>query len=88
MPRICLVVPVLLVLMPRTLPAFTLQLDSTAFAVTPMFSDVTEFSIRVEVDAALAPGRYENPPLDAVSYSVTGPLAPGNPSGQGHVALS
>jgi len=61
--------------------AFDLLLDSSDFQRTPVFSDVTDFDFRVHVDADLAPGVYNNPPLVEVSYRVSGTLEPGTPSG-------
>jgi len=61
--------------------AFDLELASGDFQRTPICSDVTDFDFRIHVDADLAPGVYNNPPLIAASYRVSGTLAPGTPSG-------
>jgi hypothetical protein len=60
--------------------AFDLKFDSGDFQRTPVFSDVTAFDFRITVDADLAPGVYNNPPLIEVSYRVAGTLVPGTPS--------
>ena len=59
----------------------TLSLSSDQFQVTPVFSNVDEFTVLVEVDAPLAAGIFNNPDIVEVAYTVTGDLAAGTPSG-------
>jgi hypothetical protein len=61
--------------------AFTVTIPSSAFVVTPVFSNVTFFTITIEVDEPLAPGAFVNPTITSVVYQVTGTLEPGTPSG-------
>ncbi|MEO1035433.1 MAG: hypothetical protein AAFX44_07735 [Pseudomonadota bacterium] len=58
-----------------------LSLSSDNFQVTTVFSNVDEFQFDIEIDGALQPGVYNNPPLERVTYSVTGELVAGTPSG-------
>lgn len=66
---------------------FTLTVSSNDFVTTPVFSNVTTFDFEVVIQGDLAPGEYTNPPLDSVSYRVSGDLAPGTPSGFPSFAL-
>jgi len=59
----------------------TITLNSGDFTVAPVFSDIREFSITIEIDQTIAAGVYDNPPLISVDYSVSGTLAAGTPSG-------
>ena len=61
--------------------AFTLTIPSSAFVVTPVFSNVGFFSITIEVDAPLLPGVYTEADISSVVYRVTGTLEPGTQSG-------
>jgi hypothetical protein len=63
--------------------AQTMQLSTTSsdYEVTAVFSEVTFFTIDIEIDAALAPGIYINPDIISVTYQVTGSLEPDTPSG-------
>lgn len=54
--------------------AFTLNLSSTQFGLTPSFNAVTSFQFEIDVSAPLAPGVYDNPGLAHVTYSVLGML--------------
>ena len=58
-----------------------LSTSSDDYQVSPVFSDVGFFAINIEIDAALAPGVYVDPPIINVTYQVTGVLEPGTPSG-------
>ncbi|MEO0574715.1 MAG: hypothetical protein AAF004_04565 [Pseudomonadota bacterium] len=66
----------------------TITLSSADFTVSPIFSDIREFTITIEIDQAVAVGVYDNPPLVSVDYDVTGTLAAGTPSGFTAFALS
>lgn len=57
------------------------------YQLTNAFSDVDIFSITVVIDAPMAPGVYVNPNIISVSYSVSGALTPGTPSGFQNFAL-
>lgn len=59
----------------------TLSTTSNDYVTTPVFSDVTSFSINIEIDAPLAVGVYVDPPIINVTYQVTGTLVAGTPSG-------
>ncbi len=59
----------------------TLSLSSDDFVVTPVFSLVETFAIDIEINAPLAVSNYVNPDIVSVSYSVSGTLEPGTPSG-------
>ena len=61
--------------------AFTLVIPSSDFVVTPVFSDVAFFSIRIEIDEPFRRGLYVNPTITNVEYQVMGVLEPGTPSG-------
>jgi hypothetical protein len=58
-----------------------LSTSSDDYQLTTVFSDVRIFSINIEIDAALAPGVYVDPPIINVVYRVMGELVPGTPSG-------
>ena len=62
-------------------------ISSTDFQITNVFSDVDTFDIAIEIDTPLAPGMYVNPDIVGVSYSVSGTLTPGTPSGFTNFAL-
>ena len=66
---------------------FTLSISSNDFVATPVFSDVTTFDFEVVVEGDLAPGAYNNPQLVSVTYSVSGDLVSGTPSGFPSFAL-
>ena len=62
-------------------------ISSNDFQITNVFSDVDTFDIAIEIDLPLASGNYVNPDIVAVSYSVSGSVAPGTPSGFTNFAL-
>jgi len=62
-------------------------ISSNDFQITNVFSDVGTFDIAIEIDLPLASGNYVNPNIVAVSYSVSGTLVPGTPSGFPSFAL-
>jgi len=64
-----------------------LSLSSDDYQVTNVFSDVDTFAINIEIDAPLAAGSYVNPDIVSVSYSVSGTLVAGTPSGFQSFAL-
>lgn len=64
-----------------TAQTMTLSLSSDDFQVTPVFSNVDEFTVLVEIDAPLAAGTFTNPDIVEVTYTVTGDLVAGTPSG-------
>ena len=66
---------------------FTLSISSNDFVATPVFSNVTTFDFEVVVEGDLAPGAYNNPQLVSVTYSVSGDLVSGTPSGFPSFAL-
>lgn len=55
--------------------------SSDDFVVTNVFSDIDTFAFDIEFAVPLAPGTYINPQIVSVSYSVSGTLEPGTPSG-------
>lgn len=59
----------------------TLSTSSDQYVVTTIFSDVSDFTIDIEIDMPLAAGVYENPPINSVVYQVIGVLEAGTPSG-------
>jgi hypothetical protein len=59
----------------------TLRMANGDFQISNTFSDVGIFNIRVEIDAPLAAGVYNNPDIIDVTYQVMGNLVPGTPSG-------
>lgn len=64
-----------------------LSVSSDDYLVTNVFSDVDTFDIDIEINSPLAPGVYINPDIINVTYSVTGVLEPGTPSGFPSFAL-
>ena len=58
-----------------------LSTSNEDFEVTNVFSDVDEFEFSIEIDAPLAIGVFENPPIVNVTYRVFGSLVAGTPSG-------
>lgn len=58
-----------------------LRLTDTDFVLTNTFSDVSDFSIEVLIDAPVTPGRYVDPPIELIAYRVQGTLAADTPSG-------
>jgi len=64
-----------------------LSISSEDYQVTNVFSNVDTFTIEIEINAPLAPGNYENPDIINVTYSVSGTLVPGTPSGFSTFAL-
>lgn len=74
-------------LAPVTAFAFTMDLSRNDFTVTPVFSDVKQFSFTIVIDEPLTPGSYINPSIEAIRYQVSGALAPGTPSGFPSFAL-
>lgn len=64
-----------------------LSVSSDDFQITNVFSDVDTFAIDIEINSPLAAGIYVNPDIVSVSYSVSGTLAPGTPSGFTSFAL-
>ncbi len=67
--------------------AFQLTIVSQSFQTTPVFSQVTDFSFTIDIDAPLAPGAFVNPAIGSVDYRVSGTLEPGTPSGFATFAL-
>ena len=61
--------------------AFTLQFGDEDFIQTPIAGDVQSFRFTVDIDAALEPGTYQNPPLVQIDYRVGGEPIAGSPSG-------
>jgi len=68
-------------------PYMLISFSSNDFQITNVFSDVDTFSILIEIDMPLASGTYVNPDIVAVSYSVSGSVTPGTPSGFTNFAL-
>lgn len=62
-------------------------ISSNDFQITNVFSDVDTFDIAIEIDTPLASGMYVNPDIVSVSYSVSGTVTPGTPSGFTNFAL-
>ena len=67
--------------MPAQAIAFTLQFGNDDTIQTPVVGDVQSFQFTVEIDAPLAAGVYENPPLIQIDYQVSGEPVVGSPSG-------
>lgn len=63
--------------------AQTMMFSTTSdqYVIDNVFSDVSEFTINIDIDTPLAVGIYENPPINSVAYQVTGMLEEGTPSG-------
>ena len=59
----------------------TLMFSNTDVVTTTVFSDVDEFSFSIDIDAPLATGSFVDPPLQRVTYAVSGTLVAGTPSG-------
>lgn len=79
-------VPIALILLTLTclpLQAQTMRLitSNADYVITNIASDVDDFDFLIEIDAPLAPGVYNNPPIISVSYRVSGNLMAGTPSG-------
>lgn len=64
-----------------------LSISSDDYQVTNVFSDIDTFAIEIEIGAPLAPGAYVNPDIVSVTYSVSGTLTAGTPSGFPSFAL-
>lgn len=64
-----------------------LSVSSDDYQTTSVFSDIGTFDISIEIDTPLAAGVYVNPDIVEVSYSVSGDLAAGTPSGFPSFAL-
>ncbi len=58
-----------------------LSFSNQTFETNNIFSDIQTFEFAIDIDAPLAAGRFENPPLNSVTYSVFGALVEGTPSG-------
>jgi len=67
--------------------AFTLTINSDNFAASPQFSNVTSFDFSIEIDGDLQARAYNNPTITSVTYSVSGSLVQGTPSGFDAFAL-
>ena len=60
----------------------TLRTSNADYVTTNVFSEVNVFDFDIEIDAPLAPGVYDDPPIVSVSYRVFGQsLEDGTPSG-------
>ena len=64
-----------------------LSISSDDYQVSNVFSNVSTFSIDIEINAPLASGVYDNPEIVSVDYSVSGSLTAGTPSGFPSFAL-
>lgn len=64
-----------------------LSISSDDYQITNVFSNVSTFSIDIEINVPLAAGVYINPEIISVDYSVSGSLTPGTPSGFPSFAL-
>ena len=58
-----------------------LTMDQDDFIVTNVFSDVDTFAFDIRFAVPLASGSFVNPDITSVTYSVSGTLVPGTPSG-------
>ena len=58
-----------------------LSMDQDDFVVTNIFSDVDTFAFDIRFAAPLTSGSFVNPDITTVTYSVSGTLVPGTPSG-------
>ena len=67
--------------------AMFLSVSSDDYQITNVFSDVDTFAIDIEISSTLTPGNYVNPDIVRVTYSVSGTLVPGTPSGFPSLAL-
>ena len=63
--------------------AVTIDFSNLNFTTTPDFSNVTTFSIQIDVAGSLQPGLVSDPAITNIQYSVSGSLsqAPLTPSG-------
>lgn len=66
---------------PVSAQTMQLTLSDADFEITNIVSDVDLFDFQIEINAPLAAGVYNNPPLTSVSYRVFGSLIEGTPSG-------
>ena len=66
---------------------FIFSTSSDDYTVSPTFSNVDSFAIRVEIESPLQVGVYNNPQIVSVDYEVTGDLEMGTPSGFPSFAL-
>ena len=60
--------------------AFTLQFGNEDFILSPVAGNVQTFQFTIDIDATLAAGIYENPPLVQIDYQVSGEPVVGSPS--------
>ncbi len=58
-----------------------LSFSNETFETTNVFSDIEIFEFTIDIDAPLAAGQFENPPISSVTYRVFGMLVEGTPSG-------
>lgn len=58
-----------------------LTFSNETFETTNVFSDIELFEFSVDIDESLAVGQFDNPPINAVVYRVSGSLVAGTPSG-------
>jgi hypothetical protein len=65
----------------------SLSISSDDYQVSNVFSDVDTFAFDIEFDSPLSAGAYVNPDIISVSYSVSGTLVAGTPSGFTSFAL-
>lgn len=72
-----------LVLLLACSPAYgyIIEFDQSDFTRTPVFNDVATFSFTIDLAGPLAPGVYNDPAINSISYTVFGILASGSPSG-------
>lgn len=61
--------------------AFEISFSEADFTTTTVFSNVATFSFAIDIDEPFAPGNFNNPALNGVSYAVSGSLVSGTPSG-------
>jgi len=57
-----------------------LSTSSNDYEVFESFNDVRDFAIEIEIDAPLAAGVYNNPPIINITYEVSGTLTEPTPS--------
>ena len=76
-----IVLSLCVLVMPAQAIAFTLQFGNEDTIQTPVVGDVQSFRFTVDIDAPLAAGVYENPPLIQIDYRVSGEPVVGSPSG-------
>ena len=82
------VVALCVLALPLQAVAFTLQFGDEDFIQTPIAGNVQSFRFTVDIDAPLAAGVYENPPLVQIDYRVSGEPIVDSPSGFPAFALS